>query len=138
MQTPSHTVCNPQSLINNIVFTVSIVLLQIFMCSYLTRPPHVMYSCRPCLLSDNHRRHTTASAHWPMCNGWIVYLIEPLFFILHRFGIGTSSDHILFSLKSWYIYILCISSPCAVFLTKIYNWNSCNLHSFADTEYCNN
>ena len=103
MQTPSPTVCSPQSLINNSVFTVFLVLLQIFMCSYLTRPPHVMYSCRPCLLSDNHRRHTTASAHWPMCNGWIVYLIEPLFFILHRFGIGTSSDHILFSSK----YISC-------------------------------
>ena len=43
-----------------------------------------------------------------MCNGWFVYLIEPLFFILHRFGIGTSSDHILFSLKSGYLYILCI------------------------------
>ena len=63
MQTPSPTVCSPQTLINNIVFTVFLVLLQIFMCSYLTRPPHVMYSCRPCLLSDNHRRHTTASAH---------------------------------------------------------------------------
>ena len=114
MQTPSPTVCSPQSLINNIVFTVFLVLLQIFMCSYLTRPPHVMYSWRPCLLSDNHRRHTTASAHWPMCNGWIVYLIEPLFFILHRFGIGTSSDSLFAEIRV-YIYLVHFLTLCRFF-----------------------